>query len=133
MKKGKSEQTQRFIILKWLFFTLSFMSVVVPLASPVCAAYFNNEITSGEKLTLTFTVIIALCLTAVNIFGKFNLRSPFFILLIGLYYVMTTEGLISTLITITVCTVLDEFIFVPCYKHFKSKAMINSEIDKRIN
>ena len=133
MKKGRSKLTQRYIVLKWLFWTLSFMSVVVPLVTPVLSAYFNNEITSGEKLTLTFTVIVALCLTAINVFGKFNLRSPFFILLIGLYYVMTTEGLISTLITITACTILDELIFTPVYKHFKNKAMINNEIDKRID
>lgn len=126
-----TERTQKMVILKWLFGMLSFISVVLPILIPIIQAYFNSEIVMTEKLTLTFTVIVALCLTAVNVFGKLNLRSPFFILLIGLYYVMTTEGLIQTLLTITICTILDELIFTPCYKHFKNKAMINKEIDKR--
>lgn len=126
-----TERTQKMIILQWLFGMLSFICIVLPLLIPVIQAYFNNDIMMSEKLTLTFTVICALGLTAVNVFGKFNLRSPFFILLIGLYYVMTTEGLISTLLTITICTILDELIFAPLHKHFKSKAMINKEIDKR--
>lgn len=131
-KKGSSEQTQKYAVLQLLFWTLSFLCVVVPLAAPILASYFNNEIVVSEKLVLTFTVITSLALTAINLISKMNLRSPFFILLIGLYYVLTTEGLISTLITITVCTILDELIFTPLYKHFKNKKTINAEMDKRL-
>lgn len=128
----KSEQTQKYIILECLMWLLSFMSVVLPLAIPIISSYFNHEIETSEKLVLTFTVVIALVLTVFNVLGKAKLRSPFFILLIGLYYALTTEGLIDTLTTVTVFVILDELIFTPFYKHYKNKRIINQEMDKRL-
>ena len=127
-----SKQTRKYKTLKIIFWLLSFISVVLPLLIPIVSAYLNNEIKSAEKLVLTFTITVALVLTIFNLLGKAKLRSPFFILLIGLFNVLSSKALIDTLIIVTICVVIDEVVFNPLYKHFKSKYLINKEIDERL-
>lgn len=96
------------------------------------AVYQGIEI--GEKATvdLTFLVImtgLAAILTLVGIFRKYVYRSIPYFMILGIYFLL--ETIVPLIITMAVCTILDELIFTPCYSYYKNLYVINREIDKR--
>ena len=109
------------------FKLLSWAVTILPLVVYFVIAFSKAEIV--HKLAIGSIVTIVLILTVINIIGKLQLRSPLFLLLIGIYVGL---GQILTPLVITSCgVVLDEFIFTPLYKKYKQLYIINKEIDKR--
>ena len=115
---------------KRLYNAFKILSVAVTLG-PLCVYFVIAFIkaTTVSKLAVGSTLAIVLILTLVNLIGKYHLRSPLFLLLIGIY---TGLGTILTPLYITTAgVVLDEFIFTPVVKKYKQLYTINKEIDKR--
>ena len=109
------------------FKLLSWAVTILPLVVYFVIAFSKAEIV--HKLAIGSIVTIVLILTVINVIGKLQLRSPLFLLLIGIYVGL---GQILTPLVITSCgVVLDEFIFTPLYKKYKQLYIINKEIDKR--
>ena len=109
------------------FKLLSWAVTILPLVVYFVIAFSKAEIV--HKLAIGSMLTIVLILTVINIIGKLQLRSPLFLLLIGIYVGL---GQILTPLVITSCgVVLDEFIFTPLYKKYKQLYIINKEIDKR--
>ena len=109
------------------FKLLSWAVTILPLVVYFVIAFSKAEIV--HKLAIGSMLTIVLILTVINIVGKLQLRSPLFLLLIGIYVGL---GQILTPLVITSCgVVLDEFIFTPLYKKYKQLYVINREIDKR--
>ena len=109
------------------FKLLSWAVTILPLIVYFVIAFSKAEIV--HKLAIGSMLTIVLILTVINIVGKLQLRSPLFLLLIGIYVGL---GQILTPLVITSCgVVLDEFIFTPLYKKYKQLYVINREIDKR--
>ena len=109
------------------FKLLSWAVTILPLVVYFVIAFSKAEIV--HKLAIGSMLTIVLILTVINIVGKLQLRSPLFLLLIGIYIGL---GQILTPLVITSCgVVLDEFIFTPLYKKYKQLYVINREIDKR--
>ena len=110
-----------------LFKILSWTVTILPLIIYFVIAFSKAEVV--HKLVVGSMLSIVVILTAINIIGKLQLRSPLFLLLIGIYVGL---GQILTPLVITTCgVVLDEFIFTPLYKKYKQLYIINKEIDKR--
>ena len=115
---------------KKLYNAFRILSVAVTLG-PLCVYFVIAFIraTTVSKLAVGSTLAIVLILTLVNLIGKYHLRSPLFLLLIGIY---TGLGTILTPLYITTAgVVLDEFILTPAAKKYKQLYTINKEIDKR--
>ena len=109
------------------FKLLSWAVTILPLVVYFVIAFSKAEIV--HKLAIGSMLTIVLILTVINIVGKLQLRSPLFLLLIGIYVGL---GQILTPLVITSCgVVLDEFIFTPLYKKYRQLYVINREIDKR--
>ena len=109
------------------FKLLSWAVTILPLVVYFVIAFSKAEIV--HKLAIGSMLTIVLILTVINVIGKLQLRSPLFLLLIGIYVGL---GQILTPLVITSCgVVLDEFIFTPLYKKYKQLYVINREIDKR--
>lgn len=109
------------------FKLLSWAVTILPLIVYFVIAFSKAEIV--HKLAIGSVLTIVLILTVINIVGKLQLRSPLFLLLIGIYVGL---GQILTPLVITSCgVVLDEFILTPIYKKYKQLYIINREIDKR--
>ena len=109
---------------------LKLLSMAVTLG-PLCVYFVIAFIraTTVSKLAVGSTLAIVLILTLVNLIGKYHLRSPLFLLLIGIYTGLGT--ILTPLYITTVGVVLDEFIFTPAAKKYKQLYIINKEIDKR--
>ena len=109
------------------FKLLSWAVTILPLVVYFVIAFSKAEVV--HKLAIGSMLTIVLILTVINVIGKLQLRSPLFLLLIGIYVGL---GQILTPLVITTCgVVLDEFIFTPLYKKYKQLYIINREIDKR--
>ena len=109
------------------FKLLSWAVTILPLVVYFVIAFSKAEVV--HKLAIGSMLTIVLILTVINVIGKLQLRSPLFLLLIGIYVGL---GQILTPLVITSCgVVLDEFIFTPLYKKYKQLYIINREIDKR--
>lgn len=124
-KKTKSSKF-KYILCKMISFCLT----VMPLLIYIVIGLINGDVYKSEKIVLGFSCIVALILTIVNVLLKYHLRSPLFILLLGLYYAI--DNILPLLLIICVGIVLDELVFTPFTKKYKQLYVINKEIDERL-
>lgn len=123
-----SNITRKYTNLYWLFRSISLLVLITPLIVYGIMGFIEGDVT--EKFTLGMTISIAAILVALNILFKYHIRSTIWIVVLGIYFCI--ENIMPLLLCIAIGTILDEFIFTPLYKSYKSKATINKEIDKRI-
>lgn len=123
-----SKETRKYKTLSILFLALSILVLVAPLAYYSVVGFIEGETT--EKFTLGMTFVIAAILFVINILFKFHIRSTIWILVLGIYFCL--DNILPLIFMVAIGNILDEFLFTPLHKHYKSKASINKEIDKRI-
>lgn len=123
-----SKETRKYKNLSILFLALSILVLVAPLAYYSIVGFIEGE--TSEKFTLGMTFVIAAVLFVINILFKFHIRSTIWILVLGIYFCL--DNILPLIFMVAVGNILDEFLFTPLHKHYKSKASINKEIDKRI-
>ena len=123
-----SKETRKYKNLSILFLALSILVLVAPLAYYSVVGFIEGETT--EKFTLGMTFVIAAILFVINILFKFHIRSTIWILVLGIYFCL--DNILPLIFMVAVGNILDEFLLTPLHKHYKSKASINKEIDKRI-
>jgi hypothetical protein len=121
--------TAKYRKLSILGLILSILLNVAPLATYTIIALCNASLIY-QKTALCMTVFLVLILSIVSWINKITLRSKLWIILIGLYVAL--EYILTPLIIIAVCQVLDELLITPFYKSFRRKYKINKEIDKRL-
>lgn len=124
-----SKYTKRTKAWLWLFRILDVLILLLPLAVAIGFAYANNIAPTHQKVALTGCIAIAIILTVFNIITKRHLRSPIWIVLIGLYCI--TQDILPLIITLACATVVDEFILSPLITHFKTKLIADKAIDRR--
>ena len=123
------ERTKRFRRLYILFLITSLLLNIAPLATYTIKALMESDLVH-EKVALTMTVMIVLILTIVSIVNKITLRSLLWIVLIDIYVCL--DYIMTPLIIIAVCQILDELMITPLKKYYKTKVRINKEIDARL-
>lgn len=123
-----SQVTKRYKVLSFVFLVLSISVTVFPVAYYVIKAFAEGSTTDKLSMGLFATLAIVLCV--VNLMFKLHLRSTIWLLVLGIYIAL--EAIMPLMIMVAAGTITDELILTPLYKHFKSKASINHEIDKRI-
>ena len=109
--------------------TLSILLTVAPLITYVIMGLIDNTIHRGDKLFLGGMVICALILVTINTLFKYHLRSPLFLMLLGVYFAL--GNILPLIIILSIGVVLDEFILSPLATKYKTLTTINKEIDKR--
>lgn len=113
----------------WTLWTIDLLMLISPILVYIIYAYANGQALSHQKIALTGCISIALILTLFNILTKRHLRSPLWILLIGIYCII--DNILPLVITLAVTTVADEFILSPAIEHFKTKLVADKAIDRR--
>lgn len=124
MKNNRTESLKRKLFLTRLF---SFICTVLPLVIYIIIGLTAGDIYVGQKVFLGFTVIIAIILTLVNVLMKHKLRSPLFILLLGVHY--TLDRVLTLLIILSVGIIIDEFILSPTKNNLKQKVAVRKELE----
>ena len=126
-----TETTQKYRTTYWILFAISIALNFVPLLVYVIKGYASIEVSESRKVTLTMTMMIALCLSIYNILAKKHMRSVIWILLLGVYFAVQKIELL--LILMAICTIVDEFVVEPLMKRYKFKYKSNKEIDSRLD
>lgn len=75
------------------------------------------------------TVFIVLIMTVVTLVQKVALRSRLWVILIGMYICL--DNILTPLIIIACCQIVDELIVNPLAKAYKNRYIINKQIDRR--
>ena len=115
---------------KWMICrVLSILMTIGPLAYFFVKAYIDGEVGVTQKMTLGICTVVCAILIIINITVKKSLRSPIYIIIIGIYVCL--DNLMLLFIVMAATTILDEFIFSPLASKFKNQYTINKEIDKR--
>lgn len=107
---------------------LSFLCSFGPLIAFVIMGLVEGE--GKEKLVLTMTMVGAIIISMIAAMKKIHLRSVTYILMIGLWVAL--DRLLPFILTIAICTILDELIFTPLHKRWKEDYYTNKQIDKRL-
>lgn len=121
-------RTSKFRLSFWILAVMSFMLNVAPLAIYAINAVVAADLVY-EKVALSMTVFIVLIMTLISIVNKIAFRSRLWIALIGIY--ICIDSIMTPLIIIAVCQIIDELIISPLKKNQKNKLIINKEMDKR--
>ncbi len=120
--------TKHYFKLMIIFLLLSCFCIFGPIMF-----FFGRSFVVGDtaqKTTLGITFMIAAILFGVNLVMKSHLRSVLWVLVLGIFIVM--DHYLAIIIVFAVSCFLEELIFSPLYRYYKSKVRINKEIDKRI-
>lgn len=125
-----TETTKKYKTYYWILFAISIALNFIPLLVYVIKGYASLEVSEGRKVTLTITMMIALCLSVYNILAKKHMRSVIWIILLGVYFAVQKIELL--LLLMAICTIVDEFIVEPLMKMYKFKWKSNVEIDARL-
>ena len=120
--------TAQYKKLSFIYALLSALCLFGPITFYFIRAFVFGDAT--QKLTLGIVFTIALILFLVNIVMKSHLRSVVWVLLLGVFSVFSHY--IAIVIVFAITTFLEELIFSPLHRYYKSKARINKEIDRRI-
>ena len=127
----KSDITKKYQKLSHFFFFLGIFLTFFPVLFFLFQGMMNGSIDITKKLSVGVCFAAALILTVLGIKSKYNCRSITYILLFGCYFVVKKVEIVVLISGI--CCILDEFAITPLHKHYKQKAVINKEIDKRLN
>lgn len=119
--------TKRYKNLKNLFLSLSLIATFVPVGFYTIKAFIEGA--PVEKFSMGIFFIVAVIFTAINILFRKHFRSVIWLIMLGIYICL--DNIMTLLIMVAICTILDEFIFTPLYRKFKGLYIINKEIDKR--
>lgn len=122
-------RTKKMIRLSNIFFWLSALSQTFPLLFYGVKAIVDGEITTEQKVTVSLCFACAAIFAIVNAVRKANLRSPLYIIMIGIYFAL--DDLLPLVFMMAIGCILDELVFTPLHKRYKELARINKEIDKR--
>lgn len=125
-----SSYTKKAVAKLWALRILNLALLITPLIVYICIALGTEGVLASQKVSLIGTVTIALILVTFNIITKKALRSPIWIILIGLYFVLK-EVLLPLIVLLAVATILDEFLFTPWIDKVKMEVVSNKTIDKR--
>lgn len=120
--------TKKTKIYSILFTVISILLNLGPLVTYTLIALISSNLTH-QKVALCMTVFVVLILTAIAVANKVAMKSRLWVILIGLYICL--DYIMTPLIIIAVCQVLDELVVSPLAKHYRSRYKINKEIDLR--
>lgn len=119
--------TTKYKKLYWTFQILSWIATLGPIIVYAIIGYIEG--TAVQKVSLSATIVCAIILFTMAALFKYRLRSPVFLILLGIYAAL--KEITVPLILVSVFTILDEFLLTPLARKYKQLLVINKEIDKR--
>lgn len=121
--------TKRYKELYILFQLLHVLANIAPICVYVILSLLSANLVH-EKVALSMTVFVVLIMTIVSLINKAAMKSRLWIILIGVYICL--ESILTQLVVIGVCQILDELLIAPAANFYRWKARINKELDVRM-
>lgn len=124
----KSERTKKFTRLAILFTILSILCLLGPASYYVITGLLTAEVII-EKVALVGVVFMSIVLTCLCAINKVAFRTKSWLFVLALFFVV--DKFIVMIMVFAITQILDELVCSPLARHFRNKAAINREIDKR--
>lgn len=126
MTKATEEFKKKYLIC----FFVSWGLTLVPLIVFGIMGLFNGEISTVKKVALGSTLSLVLLMSCVNIFSKLNLKLT---LIWGMMLILycTIDKFMGAIITIFICTAVDEILVAPLKRYYQRKYRHNIDADER--
>lgn len=126
---AKSELTKKYTTLAILFSIFSICLLLGPTAYYVALGFITSTLVI-QKVALTSTIFLSLIITLICAVNKWNFKSKIWLIIICLFFCIS--NFLEMILVFAITQVLDELIVCPIRNHFRTKASINKEIDKRM-
>lgn len=120
--------TNKYKHLSRLFLAISIIITFFPIGFYTVYAFIAG--TAGQKFVMGGLFTTAIIMVGLNALMKLSLRSPIWLLLIGVYSAISS--IMPLLLMIAFGTILDEILITPLHKKYKNLYTINAQIDKRL-
>lgn len=114
---------------RWIFTIVHILLNIAPLAVYTILAFVESTAVH-QKLALSSTLVVILIMSLISWVNQITFRSKTWVLILGLY--MCLQNILTPLIVIGCCQILDEIVVCPLKNYYKEKYKINKEIDKRL-
>lgn len=124
-----SDVTKKYVHLAIIFSVVSFLLFVGPAGYFIVSAFLCADLVV-EKVALTATIAVVLILTAFCAINKWLFRSKVWLVVLVLYFLL--NNFLTMILVFAITQILDELIVSPLARHFRHKAGINKEMDKRL-
>ena len=125
---AKSKTTKKYARLSLIFSILSVLLLLGPVGFYIITGLATATLTI-QKVALVSTVAVSLLLTFICAINKVVFRSKIWLIILGLFFVLEDFLVMILIFAVTQC--LDELVSTPLARHYRNKAIINAEIDKR--
>lgn len=127
---ASSKFTKKSRTLLWTWRALDWLCLFAPIIVYVVIGLVNDNVTTGQKVTLVAMLFLAIILTMINVIAQKHLRCPIWVLLIGLYVAMN-KYLMPLIIILAVTSILDDLVFTPIIKYYYTQTVASKTMDKR--
>lgn len=125
---AKSEFTKKKGRLKNILFLISLLLNVVPVSVFAIRGFVLG--TPTEKVCIGFMGVFALIMGVLMLLFKARLnRTIFWVIMIGIYVCL--DNMKWVIITMAICTIIDEVLVEPIYHRVKEDYHTNKQIDRR--
>ena len=124
-----SEYTKKAYRRCWILRAIDFAILFGPFIYEVIKAIIAPY-TTQQKVVVLGTTAVAFILCMVNLIAQKHLRSPLWIIFLGLYFAV--KDLIPLVIWVAVASIIDEFVLTPLIKYYKTKTIANMAMDERL-
>lgn len=125
-----SNATKKYLKLSVVFYILSTVCFIAPLAVTAIMAYASHPSELQLRILIGFTVS-AVIFFIIDLFRRGHFRATAWLMLTAIIVVCNMDLVQWCVYVTTGCVILDEFVFLPLRRHFLLKVKINREIDKR--
>ena len=129
--RKESEFTKKTRKAMWLFRSLDVACLLAPVVVYATVALFKQETLIAGRLALSASFVVVILLTILNAVAKLRLRSPVWILMLGLY-VAVRDKMLPLIIILSVMSLLSDFFLHPMAKRFAVKLEASKTIDERM-
>lgn len=124
-----SNETKKYRRLGLIFSLLSVLLLLGPTSYYVILGFLSTGVVV-EKLALASAVFMSIILTLLCAINKWTFRSKIWLIVLALFFVI--DHFLVMIFIFGATQITDELIVAPLARHFRSKASINREIDKRM-
>ena len=127
---ASSKFTKKSRTLLWTWSALDWLCLFAPIIVYVVIGLVNDNVTTGQKVTLVAMLLLAIILTMINVIAQKHLRCPIWVLLIGLYVAMN-KYLMPLIIILAITSILDDLVFTPIIHYYYTQTVASKTMDKR--
>jgi hypothetical protein len=125
-----SSYTKKTRRIYWWLVAISILLLTLPIGIYVGLALFSGGVLVYQKLALVGSVFVAMLVSTFNLIRHSGLKSPLWIVILGLYFAIS-QHLLPLMLALALTSIIQDFVVEPMLKKYKIKLEASKAIDDR--